>query len=105
MYRKLSRCDELRDSVRQIDGYPQRLLDAGGLDGCVRHHAALDQSWPLRRLPVFSHFSYRRSRSALDAQEVRSLTSDSTSTKPTNLSASSANTGENVSVSYRLSAL
>ena len=56
-------------------------------------------SWPLRRLPVFSHLSYRRSRSAFDAQDVRSLTSDRTSTKPTNFSASSAKTGENVSVS------
>ena len=51
-------------------------------------------SWPLRRLPVLIHFSYRRSTSTLDAHDVRSLTSESTSTKPTNFSASSAKTGE-----------
>ena len=39
-----------------------------------------------------------------DAQEDRSLTSDSTSTNPMNFSASSAKTGEKVSVSSRLSA-
>ena len=38
----------------------------------------------------------------MELHEARSLTSDSTSTKPTKLSASSANTDENVSVSYRL---
>ena len=39
-----------------------------------------------------------------DAHDDRSLTSDRTSTKATNFSASSAKAGENVSVSYRLSA-
>src|SRR5437667_9983335 len=51
------------------------------------------RSCPLRRLPVLSHFSYSRNTSAFDAEEVRSLTSDRTSTKPKNFSASWAKSG------------
>src|SRR5215203_2784347 len=61
-------------------------------------------SWPLWRLPVLSQRSYRRNRSVLEAHDDRSLTSDRTSTKATNFAASSANTGEKVSVSERLRA-
>ena len=42
---------------------------------------------------------------AFEHSEARSLTSESTSTKRTKLSASSANTGESVSVSDRLNAV
>src|SRR5689334_477923 len=46
-------------------------------------------SWPLCPLPVFNHFSYSRSKSEFEEQAERSLTSERTSTKPTNLFASS----------------
>ena len=63
------------------------------------------RSSPLRRLPVLSHFSYKRSRSALEVHAVRSLTSERTSTNAGNFVASSPKTGDRVSASWRLSAL
>src|SRR6266567_4316851 len=63
------------------------------------------RSWPLRGLRVLTHRSYRRSRSMFDEQADRSLTSERTSTNPTNLAASSEKTPDNASVSWRLRAV
>ena len=79
-------------------------LNAGGLDRGVGDDSAFDEQLAAAPATGLQPLFVSRSRSAFDAHDVRSLTSPRTSTNPTNFSASSANTGENVSVSMRLSA-
>ena len=101
LYEKLPRVWSVRDSH---DSESARLLDASGSwQRGVGHDAALDQELAAAAaagLAATARTAAAGRRSS--ARGDRSLTSDSTSTKPTKLSASSAKTGEKVSVSYRL---